>query len=112
MQSLHAESTIAGPVRPQEPLRCRGCGWQGSAESARLHQTGPHLRADCNGCGQFIKFVAVGAAVLHFGKHRGRPVSDIAKLDPQYLRWLMGPSGPRLSTSLRTAILEALGCVQ
>ena len=31
--------------------------------------------------------------ILAFGRHRGRSVSEVKKLDPGYLNWLLSPSG-------------------
>ena len=31
--------------------------------------------------------------ILAFGRHRGRSVGEVKKLDPGYLNWLLSPSG-------------------
>ena len=30
-----------------------------------------------------------GVEVFNFGKHKGRPVSDVLKAEPQYYDWMM-----------------------
>jgi len=30
-----------------------------------------------------------GAEVFNFGKHKGRPVADVLKAEPQYYDWMM-----------------------
>ena len=34
-----------------------------------------------------------GHYVLAFGRHRGRHISEIQKIDPNYISWLLSPKG-------------------
>ncbi len=56
-----------------------------------LVPAGPHMKAVCSKCGAYIKFVSVtpkDEIKIHFGRYKGRLMSDIAKEDSEYLRWV------------------------
>lgn len=46
---------------------------------------------------------AAGQDVMPFGKYRGRAITEVAKRDPGYLRWMLN-SIPDLKPALRTAL--------
>ena len=50
-------------------------------------QSGPHLKAMCNNCNQYIKFLSQEKEPpkFYFGKYVGQYVHEIE--DMQYLRW-------------------------
>jgi hypothetical protein len=68
-------------------LTCKRCGL---IDEVLITQQGVHVRADCRGCGAFIKFVPQGAPpVLYFGKYKGREISSLtSKEEVRYLQWL------------------------
>lgn len=51
--------------------------------------SGPHLKAICNNCGRYIKFVSQEKEPpkFYFGKHVGKYVHEIE--DMQYLKWAL-----------------------
>ncbi len=69
---------------------CKKCG---SVDDYRTSNSGPHIRADCNGCGAFIKFLPQHAkqggsarpSICYTGKYYGKPFSAITDLE--WLRW-------------------------
>src|SRR6476660_1838875 len=68
---------------------CKNCGL---VDDYRTEQAGPHIKAICNGCDQYIKFLPQGGEpTLHFGKFKGRTISSMTKpTEIQYLYWLLG----------------------
>jgi len=69
-------------------LPCKRCGL---IDEVLITQQGVHVRADCRGCGAFIKFIPQGAPpVLYFGKYKGREISSMkSKEEIEYLQWLL-----------------------
>lgn len=59
-------------------------GWDAPRMAARMQQTAT-------------------TEVMPFGKYRGRPIADVAKRDPGYLRWMLD-SIPDLKPALRNAL--------
>lgn len=47
-----------------------------------------HIGATCPDCGNFIKWVPHTEPKLYFGKYAGHTVREVAKKNPDYLRWL------------------------
>jgi hypothetical protein len=71
-----------------------------------LTNGGFHLSAYCHSCGKFIKNLPHSKPqLIHFGKHKGKPIAVIALEDESYLRWL---STKEIKESLKRAILEEL----
>jgi uncharacterized protein (DUF3820 family) len=71
-----------------------------------LSNGGYHLIAYCCECQKFIKNLPHSTPqVLHFGKHKGKSIAEIANEDESYLRWL---SGQDIKESLKSAILSTL----
>ncbi|MGD8162453.1 exodeoxyribonuclease X [Pantoea sp. FN0307] len=60
-------------------------GWDAAHMATRMQQT------------------AAEVDVMPFGKYRGRPVADVAKRDPGYLRWML-EAIPDLKPALRNAL--------
>lgn len=58
-----------------------------------LTPKGKHLRADCPLCKKYIKFVSHVPSdefVMPFGKYKGVKLTEVAKIDSDYLHWLYG----------------------
>ena len=52
-------------------------------------ESGPHLKAMCNNCNQYIKFVSQEKPpCLYIGKYKDKPISTIE--DIPYLKWALG----------------------
>jgi len=50
-----------------------------------------HISASCPLCKKWLKYLPQGGeAVLYFGKYKGQRISEVAKIDPEYLHWLYG----------------------
>jgi len=47
-----------------------------------------------------------GVEVFNFGKHKGRPVSEVLKVEPQYYDWMMKGDFPLHTTQKLTEILN------
>ena len=54
--------------------------------------------------GKFV--VRDGATVFNFGKHRGRPLAEVAAQSPDYLKWLLQGDFP---DDAKTLVRDALG---
>jgi len=93
-----------------EDIICKRCG---SVNDFSATPSGPHLKATCNKCGQYIKFLPQQQTkpTLYFGKYRGREISSMnSEEDLRYLQWLI--SQPDLKPKLKTDIqfqLKRLG---
>lgn len=73
-----------------EKLVCESCG---VIDVPRVEPSGPHLKASCASCGSYIKFLRkdVNDFVLHFGKHKGKAISElVSQQDREYLNWALG----------------------
>ena len=83
-----------------EPITCPRCG---SQDDYSTTPSGPHLKATCNQCGRYIKFLPQdnGPAMLHFGKYAGMPIPDITDLN--YLEWALANVN-RLSARIQEAM--------
>lgn len=92
-------------------MQCNHCLTDQDELQADIRKTylangGFHLSAFCFSCGKFIKNLPHSKPqVLHFGKHKGKPLAVIALEDESYLRWL---STQDIKTSLKSAILDEL----
>ena len=47
-----------------------------------------------------------GVEVFNFGKHKGRPVADVLKAEPQYYDWMMKGDFPLHTKQKLTEILN------
>jgi len=66
------------------PIQCK-CG---SVDNYRTEESGPHLKAICNICNSYIKFLPRGFddnTLMFFGKYSGVRLGDIPF---DYLKWL------------------------
>jgi hypothetical protein len=92
-------------------VQCKHCLTEQDELHAEIKKTflsngGFHLSAYCSNCGKFIKNLPHSKpAVLHFGKHKGKPIATIALEDEPYLRWL---STQDIRETLKRAILDEL----
>jgi hypothetical protein len=92
-------------------MNCRHCQTEQDELKADIRKEylangGYHLMAYCHECGKFIKNIPHSKPqMLHFGKHKGKPISQVAEEDSSYLRWL---SSQDIKESLKCAILEIL----
>lgn len=69
-------------------LTCKRCGL---IDEVLVSQQGVHVRADCRGCGSFIKFLPQGSPpVLYFGKYKDREIASLTTIEEiKYLQWLI-----------------------
>lgn len=69
---------------------CRKCGLisKPKIEKVSLPSGGFHQKAVCIGCNKFLKFLPHGVPTLYFGKYKGSTIAEVAKTDPNYLKWL------------------------
>lgn len=65
-----------------------------------VEESGPHLKAVCNNCHTYIKFIAREVPKLYVGKYKGIPISEIE--DIQYLKWALETL--RLTNTIKMAI--------
>ena len=88
-------------------ITCNKCK---SVDNFTTEISGPHLKATCNQCGSFIKFIPRPDSVptLHFGKYKGKTIESMNSKDEiNYLNWLI-ENNLKLSKSLKDAILNKL----
>ncbi len=74
-------------------FKCPQCGLEGDIENVvsekiPLPDGKYHLKISCQSCGRFIKFQSHEKPTLYFGKHRGKTIEDVARIDRRYLVWL------------------------
>ncbi len=83
-----------------EEIICSKCGL---INEYRTVPSGPHLKAICNGCDRYIKFISKpkNEVVIYFGKYSQTAVKDI--MDRNYLHWLY-ENHKTLKPRLREAI--------
>ena len=65
-----------------------------------------HQNADLSG--QII-YDAEGKEVFQFGKHKGRRVEDVFRMEPSYYGWMMNSDFPLYTKKLITAIKLRMG---
>jgi len=65
---------------------CNSCG---SINDYRTSKSGNHIKATCNGCDRYIKFLPQGGEpTIHFGKYKDRKISSLRNEEEiQYLKW-------------------------
>ena len=57
-----------------------------------------------NNCDESVKFMENGVEIFNFGKHKGRPVADVLKAEPQYYDWMMKGEFPMNTNQKLTEI--------
>lgn len=82
---------------PSDNIVCRSCG---SINDYKVEEKGNHHCAYCNGCGEFIKNIGHQPDIFHFGKFKGKLVSEVD--DRQWLEWAV--ETVKMSPKLRTAV--------
>lgn len=95
-------------------LTCTKCGLmfidiEGVLKEIPLPSGGSHIKCSCPGCGKYIKFLPhqTGEAKFYFGKHKGKTVTEVMKIDKEYLRWLLTQDiGGRIGQAIRQALQE------
>lgn len=81
-----------------EEVTCQRCQ---TKNEFYVEESGPHLKALCNHCHSYIKFVSRDNKVVsHFGKYKGKEVSYID--DIAYLKWVL--KEVKLSSKMKSAI--------
>lgn len=58
-------------------IACKKCGL---VDDYREEKSGPHIKAICNGCNSYIKFLPQpidGETIMYFGKYKDRPLKEI-----------------------------------
>lgn len=71
-----------------EDVKCNRCG---TVNDYTATPSGPHIKAICNNCHQYIKFLPQEKSkpTLYFGKYKGREISSMnAEEEIKYLQWL------------------------
>ena len=73
-----------------------------------LNSGGFHLKASCPSCGSYIKFLPHSTPKFFFGKYKGKLISEVAKSDPEYLRWLLSENikSKKLVADIREALCQ------
>jgi hypothetical protein len=72
-----------------EEIVCKRCGLM---NDYRVEVSGPHQKAICNGCDQYIKFLPqikgefADHSIMWFGKHKNKMLGDIPT---DYFRWCL-----------------------
>jgi uncharacterized protein (DUF3820 family) len=87
----------------KENIVCKRCD---TTNQYRLEKAGPHLKAICNNCNNYIKFVGQdGEIVMPFGKYKGSVLSKMrSEEEIRYLQWLSA----NMNTSLGVKIKDHL----
>lgn len=76
-------------------------------QEVALKQGGFHLKASCPSCNNYIKFLPHSPPKFFFGKYKGKFISEVAKSDPTYLRWLLSEKiKPRLASDIKEALCQ------
>lgn len=82
---------------------CQRCG---TTNEFYVVPSGPHQKAVCNHCNQYIKFISQEKEPpkFYFGKHVGKYVHEIE--DMQYLKWAV--TNMKLKEPMRVAIQKRI----
>lgn len=71
-----------------ETIICKNCGL---VDDYSTTKSGQHLKATCNGCGKYIKFISqwlppfTDNSIMPFGMHKGKAMANVPA---NYLLWL------------------------
>jgi hypothetical protein len=74
-------------------VACDGQGWIQKRSNLADNMAAKH-RAKQRG-GRYVVSADGKDALIHFGKHNGKNLSDIAKIDRGYLSWIIGEDFPK-----------------
>lgn len=84
------------------PIQCK-CG----SNDYRVEKSGPHQKAICNVCNEYIQFIPqnnfTGETIMFYGKYKGKPLNSIP---PDYFVWLY--ENTKTSGSLKKYIQDNL----
>lgn len=84
------------------PITCPHCG---ATDNYSTTPSGPHLKATCNECHRYIKFLPqeTSKPTLYFGKYKGREISSMnSEEELQYLKWLSSQDiKPKLKSDIQ-----------
>lgn len=89
-----------------EDITCNHCGLVNDYTTT---PSGPHLKATCNGCGKYIKFITKQdkKPTLYFGKYKDREISSLnSEEELRYLQWLKDQ--PNIKNNLKNDITTQL----
>ena len=69
------------------------CGETKTISENRTNKIGnPYIKVNCSGCGEHIKFLEADGDprdfIIPFGKHTGKRLSEIYRIDKPYLEWI------------------------
>ena len=86
-----------------ENITCKKCQ---TTNDFHVVTTGPHIKAICNNCNQYIKFIPQEKEHprLYFGKYNGKFIHQIEDL--QYLKWAL--STIKLKPEIKNAIQKQI----
>lgn len=85
-------------------MSCRHCNSEKfNTQFISLPNRGFHIKASCEACGRFIKFISHDLPRFHFGSYRGLSVVEVASKDPGYLKWCLSKNIIR-NARLRDAV--------
>lgn len=72
-----------------EDITCQRCS---TINEYYTEQSGNHIKAICNHCKNYIKFIPQGKpVVIYFGKYQGRELQSLKEKDEvNYLNWILG----------------------
>jgi len=76
-----------------------------------VEQSGPHIKAICNHCNNYIKFLpqAKEPPKFHFGKHTGKYIQDIDDLS--YLKWA-AENMTKIKQEIKDAIIKRISSLE
>lgn len=92
-----------------EIVTCNRCG---SVDDYHTEQSGKHVKAICNNCKRYIKFLQQNKTitVLPFGKYKDREISSLtSKEEIEYLSWSV--ENLKLSASIKLSITNHLNTI-
>lgn len=90
-----------------EEIFCKNCG---CVNDYRTEPAGQHIKAICNGCDKYIKFLGQdGPFVLPFGKYKGQQINTLkSKEEVRYLHWLLSVSKSNIAKKIES-YLKSIG---
>lgn len=92
-----------------EHITCNKCG---QVDHYRVEQSGQHLKAICNSCDAYIKFIPQPEKefLMPFGKYKDRPLASLKSADEiRYLNWMITGD---FSTNIKNKIILHLNSLK